>query len=366
MRVLIFLSDLLAFLRQIIRAKMQYSKLYKQDMEFLANISSNNNCFIEHLKTLEPDSRILVVELNSFHLETLEALSYYFNKLGFKMDLLLQEGYEGNLEAFKLKLEDILAALRSEEIKKYKFIFFNTMVLALREQHSIHGFITHNKIFGIYHTISDIERFKDYRERYFALRDIAYKNITLKGLNLSKPPCEIEAREAKYKEITFLSIGFPIYHRGFRERLKSLLKYLESKNINNARFIIIGKDMFKLEHKYITFIKSPSNKRLDEILRKVHFIFGIYDSFAHRYYLRLCTSGQRQLSLGYNLPLVINEPFASAFGFSKENAVIFNKNSDILEALSLKNYDLLKQNLSRLDRDLREQSLKNLKEKLEE
>lgn len=372
MRLLIFLLDLILCIKRYIKEKLEYKKLLAQDRAFLNSIDSTKldskkydlDSFASHLKTMQESSRILLIELNNFHFETIEALKWYLNKLNFNVDIALRAEYRGHIPSFRLRLEDMIKLLKSKEIRKYRFIFFNTMILELKTQHSIYEFIESSNIFGIYHTISDIEKFGDYKNRYFALRDIRYKGITLKGLNLSKPDICNKNHIDSNGEIVFLSIGFPIYHRGFRERLKSLLDYLESKNITNFKFILVGRAKFKLEHKNISFIQNPSDDVLEEILLKAHFIFGIYDRFAHRHYIRLCTSGQRQLSLGYNIPLIINEPFASAFGFSNENAVIFRENSDILEVISPKYYQSLKHNLLILDKKLRDQSLLNLKEML--
>lgn len=115
----------------------------------------------------------------------------------------------------------------------------------------------------------------------------------------------------------------------------------------------------------VNFYCNPSIKELSLLIKQAHFVFGLYDSFAHRHYLGDSTSGLRQIALSYNLPFVINAPFAKAFGFSKNNAIIYHAPLvGIKYAISIAKsakYIELKENLARLREKLIQDSLHNLK-----
>lgn len=146
-----------------------------------------------------------------------------------------------------------------------------------------------------------------------------------------------------------------------------IIRDLEKNGIRNFRFNLISRDEIVLQSDFITIYKNPSKSEMDDVLSTSHFIFAFYDSFAHRHYLRTSTSGQRALSLEFNIPLLINEPFASAFNFTPNNAVIF-KNSKSVEScikMSAKDYLELKNNLAKLDFDLTLASVQNLSSSIE-
>ncbi|RDU62097.1 hypothetical protein [Helicobacter sp. MIT 14-3879] len=396
MRFLILIADIFYFIKGLFLNFKNHKLGFKKDMEFLNSIKEFNirtkeddlEFFLNHIKSVNKNS-ILLIEMNTFHTETLEALIDYFTLLNFSVDVLIRREII-DFKAFKLDLKNMIYALNSKDIAKYKIVFFNTMILELNTYHSIHSFLNINtKVGGIYHTISDIKKFRDYKNNYFALRNIKYKNISLKGLNLSSN--YNFNRNINNNIITFISIGFPIYHRGFKEKLKSIIKYLKKSNISNIRFILVGKEAYSikgLENMQIKVFlnnealcennldsislyiyQNPSKKLLHSLILQSHYVLGLYDRFAHRHYLNTSTSGQRQISLGYNVPLIINEPFASNFNFTSKEACIFKGNKDILKAIKLVNseqYLKLKKNLYSLFLKLREESKNNLEEFLKE
>lgn len=367
MKFLINLIDLIYFVKNTITIKITHNKRFKNDLLFLDSFKITpphshvyNNEFLEYLENTNLKKSILIVELNNFHIELLDSLIYYFTKLGYKCDCLLRE--EVNFKAknsYNLSLRNMIDSLNNQRISKYDFVFFNTMFLSLNTQIHISKLLDIKSkfgILGIYHTISDYLKYEDSSKndnRFFILRPIECKNIKLKPLS-----CSIKRKTNKVLKksniVTFLSIGFPVYHLNFRLNLFKIIKYLLKNNITNFRFILIGRSDLEI-NKFSDFIftfKNPSDSKLEKILKiyDPNYIFMIFDTFAHRHYLNSVTSGLRMFSLQHNIPFVINSPFGESFGFSNKNAIIFNnpKNA-ILKAIKIKNtsdYKSLKENLS--------------------
>ncbi len=361
--MIIYLFDLFYFIRNKFFYFINYKKNLNSDLLFLNSIN-NDTC-----SNFTPNGNILLVEMNNFHLECIDSIVYYFNMLGYKVDIMLRAEANYN-NAIKMELSDILSILQSTKIQSYDFVFLNTMVLSLKLNHHIPKLVNIKSkygILGIYHTISDIYKFNDiknYKEkRYFSLRDLQFNKINLNGISCSK---NVGIKFKRNNIATFISIGFPIYHRNFRKQLYKTIDKLLNDGIVNFKFILIGRSDFrdlKFEQ-YISFFKNPTNDELLNILKEYnpHYTLGIFDNFAHKHYLMDCTSGLRQFSLMYNLPFVINNNFGISFGFDNSNAIFFD--NDLYNALkyAIKNintqiYDSLKSNLLMLNEKLNKDSI---------
>lgn len=359
--MIVFLLDLFYATKNRFFRFLNYKKNLKSDLVFLDSLPKSDFY-------IESKSKILILELNNFHLELLDSIIYYFESLGYEVDVVvrIESSYQN---AIKLELRQILDLLK--DTSKYDFVFFNTMFLSLKTQHHIKTLANINAkygILGIYHTISDIYKFRDmpnYKEgRFFALRKLNFRGMAVSNtLSCSK---EIDIKFIKNDIATFISIGFPLYHRNFREKLYKAIEDLLKDNINNFRFILIGRNEFKdLRFKeYISFFKNPTTLELHEILKSSnpHYTFGFFDSFAHKHYLYNSTSGLRQFSLMYNLPFVINKKFGESFGFDNNNAIFYD--SSLYQALkyaikliNTDKYNNLKFNLHTLNEKLNEDSI---------
>ena len=366
----IFLLDLIHWCKNKIRYLINYKKNLRSDLSFLDSLCSDD------LVEISPKAKVLLVEINNFHFECLDSIVYYFQSIGYGVDVVVrvESSYKN---ATKLELSQILCLLRSPKLQSYDFVFLNTMLLSLKLHHHILQLAQIKSkygILGIYHSINDIYRFRDFKNynenRYFSLRNLKFHKIHLNGLSCSK---EVDIKFLNNDVATFISIGFPIYHRNFRKRLYSAIEMLLASGIVNFKFILIGRNDFKdLQfNSHILFYKNPTNEYLLQILKlhNPHYTLGIFDNFAHRHYLQTCTSGLRQFSLMYNLPFVISENFGSSFGFDASNAIFFDKNLEyaLKNAINIINtnaYSNLKANLCRLNKRLNEDSISLLSQSI--
>lgn len=360
MKILIFLIDLFHTIKNNINSKMHYKRAKAAQIATLKPLNSKRADFIiQSIFKIKNKKSVLIIELNNFHTETLEGLIWHFKTLDFKVYLLLNENLVfANKRAFFANINEMLFILNHPCMQKFDVIFFNTMLIS--PHICVHELIKpQTKILGIYHTISDILRFNDesnYQKNiYFSLRDLGYKNLFLRGLNLHDFPKKSKNKESNI--IYFTSVGFPILHKNFALELNKIAKFLRKNHISNIRFNLIARQKINIQNEFIKTFISPSRAQLDNILKQSHFIFALYDRFAHRHYLQTTTSGMRALGLAYNLPLIINEPFARAFGFNNHNCIIYKSPDSLQIALDSLNNKILKKNLAALDKRLLNQSL---------
>ncbi len=365
---LITLADMFYFAKNTLIAHLRK----KQEIE----ISRDAKSVLHNINTA--NKSILIVEPNVYHTETLDSLIFYCKQLDFEVDLLLREEINdtNNLHnttqvrhIFYASLSNLIASIRNTQ--DYDFVFFNTMVLDSTYLLNIampkakYGFL------GLIHTLQHIKKFhmQDNCDRFFALRENINTKFNIPTLSMSVPKSQYKPQNSNI--ITFISIGYLIYHKAFHWTLKSAVDALKKQGIDNIRFVLVGRNALSCifdihDNNIINMIVNPPT--LDEVLEVYtpHFIFGLYDKFAHRHYLSGVTSGLRNLSLERNIPMLINEPFASSFGFNKTNAIIFNNNAykAIFNAIQIANspsYEHLKANLKTLNDTLISHSLHNLK-----
>ena len=361
--MIVFLLDLFYATKNRILSLLNHKKNLKSDLKFLDSLPKSDF-------SIKSKSKILLVELNNFHLELLDSIVYYFECLGYEIDIAIraESDYKNGT---KLHLSQILDLL--QDTSKYDFVFFNTMFLSLKTQHHIKNLANINAkygILGIYHTISDIYKFDDIinKNRFFALRKLHFRGVELRTLSCSK---EVDIEFDKNNIATFISIGFPLYHRNFREKLYKAIENLLENNICHFRFILIGRNEFKDLRfgEYISFFKNPNIEELHEILKShnPHYSLGIFDRFAHRHYLYNSTSGLRQFCLSYNLPFVIDKLFGESFGFDESSAIFYDSNMQqslkyAINIINTDKYKNLKINLHKLNKKLNQDSINALKD----
>lgn len=255
MKLLIRLADIIYALKSYLSAVFTKKKRYKAGLEYIASLACSGA--VHNLVESMDRDCICLVELNTFHTETLCAIPQYFTHLGYDIDIIVREELENliaisrqdfmllskphkeqNLRLFTMSLGDMIATINSPQMKRYDFVFFNTMLL-LTPQSLVHikDFIEVKSKFGylgIYHTLSDMARFGDLarKERYFSLRKLPSQSQFLE--------CSMRQDSAipQSDEIVFITIGYLIYHRAFREYLLQIASTLKQEKV---KFILVGR-----------------------------------------------------------------------------------------------------------------------------
>src|SRR5699024_1247453 len=87
----------------------------------------------------------------------------------------------------------------------------------------------------------------------------------------------------------------------------------------------------------------------------------------HDRYIKDGTSGSFQLIYGFAKPCLINKKFAGVHGFDSENSIVYEKNSDLPQAMadainmSKEEYENKQTKLKELASDIYKKSLENLR-----
>ena len=123
---------------------------------------------------------------------------------------------------------------------------------------------------------------------------------------------------------------------------------------------------------YIKFKGKLPFAEMYKEMEKADFFLPLLDPSNewHRRYLNETTTGSRQLILGFLKPCLINEEFANAYAFTRDNSIIYSENH-LLEAMKAaininsEEYEKLQKNLNLLAQNIYKESLQNLKDSIE-
>ena len=101
-------------------------------------------------------------------------------------------------------------------------------------------------------------------------------------------------------------------------------------------------------------------------LEDADFFLPLLDPEKQKAYLRYCTTGSRQLILGFHLVSLMQKEFADHYGFSSRNTIVYDNDfaGAIKHSLTMSNeeYQQMKLDLERVRKDVEVASLNNLRE----
>ena len=176
--------------------------------------------------------------------------------------------------------------------------------------------------------------------------------------------------------VEFVSIGRISKDVRNYEMLISSVEKLVSKGIKNFKISIIGwsgtLDIGEHLKPYFDVKGKLSFPRMFDVIEHADYILSLLDNEnpEHLKYTTERATGNNQLALGFRKPLVINELFASAYGYTSESAIIY-KNSDLSAAmekaiiLAPSQYVEMQNKISELASKIYNLSLLNLKKAIQ-
>lgn len=310
---------------------------------------------------------ILIVEPHPFHYEVLPGVVSVFEELNFSITLLVHDNFEKDDTFSRLKTsmlinilyfsKDIKEVLLESFISEYDFIFFNSYDYfhdGIKENIlSYLGYIPNTKygFLGIVHNksilrLNDVQYIKE--KRLFALTPFCYEgyNIPLFSANAYGVTAVHDKLQSPIR-VTMI---------GESNKRYLLERAIEVTNITNIEFSYIGKANIIKEFitnsiRNILFLVKSDNPKARKFhyrgwksikylgqmkfedmygeLEKSDFILTLLDinNSYSREFLDGKTSGSKQLSLGFNVPLIINDDFGRSFGFSENNSVFYDGNN---------------------------------------
>ncbi len=359
---------------------------------------------------------ILIFEPHPYHYEVIPGVAYYFDYFGYKVELLVQNNFvledvfarsilREKIIVHNYEVSNMKEELREKYIGQYDFLFLNSMEYFHGSEKErlldYLGYIpkTQYGILGIYHNKdvmndSDIALLKE--NRLFALTPFKYKNYSVNLLSA----CyfgEIEKKDVINSKIKIVMIGMS----NNRVIVENALSSFSHKQVKNIKIDVIGKinlkkdfvkrlimfcDYYKsvwlgnghknqkvsiLGWKRVSYLGKLSFANMYQQIEEADYIAIVLDPECDKDkpFLDGKTSGSKQLALGFSKPCIINDKYATSFGFSEENSIIYHDNN-ITDAimrvckLSQEEYESLSKNVAACAKKLRRESVRNLQETL--
>lgn len=328
---------------------------------------------------------VLICEPHFCHGECLPGWAKYWQDLGYNVDIITR--YENYIENpfcnypnmprfFGGSLRMLKSWLGDKRTKQYEYIFISTTVLwdeGISGKHVLNylGFVPECKNGCLFIDHAPNMFFLKYNEqtlvaqkRIFALSNLPY--IAQLNPHYFGEFKGVDKNKSDNKTV-FVGVG----RMGARNYncLIDAVRLLKAKKYN---FVIkvIGSGKIEipddLKDKIIHLGRINYKDMYSEVLSSDYIIGGL-DPFneEHHQYLVGCTTGNLQLSLGFNKPMIINELFGKHYEL--DNAAIYYKDNDIYTAMETAicmtsaKYKKLKTQLQVLAKKTYTRSLNNLK-----
>ncbi|MCQ2572240.1 MAG: hypothetical protein MJ165_04605, partial [Alphaproteobacteria bacterium] len=154
--------------------------------------------------------------------------------------------------------------------------------------------------------------------------------------------------------------------------LLDCLEKLVDSGVSNFRVDVVGKGTLYIPHKlhkYINVMGRLNYKDMYATVNNADYILALLDPTnpQHDRYKTGTTTGSFQLSLGFNKPIIMEQSFAKHYKLTNKNAVVY-ENDDLYLALqeaitkSVAEYKKIQTNLSKIEQDIYQESLNNLKQ----
>ena len=362
--------------------------------------------------------KVLIFEPNAYHYEIIPGFVYCFLNLGYEVDCLLHQDSNKLGDVFcrcpELKekihiytFDGVHAAERIEELKRengYTLLFFSTVEMkneVCREAvvRSMPLFEKEQGMLACSHKLHLPE--KEYRERmrYFKNRMIALTPTkTPDGEVPAVNPnyfCDTIQDRRLHDQVSVISVGMSQN----RNELLRAADQLYQKTGDTLRLVFVRKqenladavihliklaviEVFRLRkldsslHRPLGRIHQNVKNRAEitgrlsfsdmfDRIDEADFITINFYEGAKKTFSSCQTSGSKQLSLGFLIPCIIEKKAADYYGFSEQNAVIYEEGrlEQALERasrMSAGEYDEMVAELKKLRDEIRARSLSNL------
>lgn len=332
-------------------------------------LTLKNTRKLNHIAITEKS--ILMIEPNEFHAEILPGFCYYWNKLGYKVFLVVRH---------KNFISGVFSNCKTEEIPEMHCIGHYGIKYFIKKsifKSFDYTFITSTRLankYGYYGLFSDYLGYLPEGRKGYFLVEHNFDSLKPYLLSGKYDPKRIfllnEYSEEDYKipmlnpnyfgeinipkkqdETIFITIGtITERNRNFSELLKAI-NLLKQEGIANFKIQVIGRadkavDLSKLPAE-VEVLGYLSFQEMYQKLEKAHFFLPLLDPNikGHQRYLKGETTGSWQLCLGFVKPPIIRTEFADTYSFSISNAILYEKERLYNALIQACNMDTSKYNL---------------------
>ena len=348
--------------------------------------------------------KIFLIEPNPYHNEVLPGIVYYFEKLGYYTDVYVREEifqdnafcrYDFNETRNAYRFDEAKRILSGALIEEYDFVFFSSMEHCengnVKRFLSEVGFIPKTKygVLGIYHTSTLIDQFADYEllnqgrlfclsnfqcrgKNLFSLAPIYFGNIKRnRGLGVKrKILCVGSSVDFKLLNKAWYSLDrkvrnrLEICHIGAKVKNRPVI-YKCAKEIYHFARGLINK-----RYKSQSYLNVCGRLSFSEMYEKVmdsDFLLSLItpQNKAFNHFFTSCTSGLKQLALGFEKPLIVHDDLMTLWEINKEACLSYTKNSLAVALrtaaeMTESDYEKMKKNMTQATIFIKKQSLDNL------
>ena len=373
----------------------QYNELQKYHKQYV--FDSYNSCQKQLYMALnlpkydyKPRAHsVLLIEPNPYHGEIQPGFVKYFQDLGYNVDIFMRlENYLENPFAKYTKnpprmffgtapvIRDWVNSLTGTE---YEYIFLSSSAFwnAPREffgkyldylgdiPKSKHGLlmIEHNAVPYLH----------EYDEEKYLAENRVFALTENNGIPRINPHYFGEFKSKVYNpdSVKFVVVGGINSSSKNHVLLLDTIEKLVKNKITNFQVTVIGNGNLEIPHnisKYISVMGRLNYDDMYNIVNKSDYVLALLDpeNPNHNRYKTGTTTGTFQLSLGFNKPIIIEESFAQYYALNNDNAIVYADNNlynamDIAIKLSNKKYKDICSNLVKLESEIYNESLENLK-----
>ena len=354
----------------------------------------------------------LLVEINAFHGETLPGYVHYFQELGYEVTVLTRHvswkdspfvRMPKKPRHYCLTIWGMRHFLKSKKAAQYSVVFYNSLRLFLNE----YRFIGLARTFfngklpcgqdnwcGIEHNLEShrrkelcqlIENNPDAPE----LSDLLKHTFVLTPVNVALPrrnshtvpmlnPCYFGEKQhnhtfaGKQKRI-FITIGnVSRKTRSFPE-LFTMLKSLDATADYELRIIgkVIDDSLLGEIPSNVRILGRLTYEEMYRHLEEADFFLPLLSPETQAKYLNGCTSGSRQLILGFAIPPIIHQAFAEVYGFHEGSCIPYSDSNGFSAAfqralaLNSAEYADMRKTLASLKTEVEAVSLANIQARLQ-
>ncbi len=322
--------------------------------KILCNYQKYNHFYTDFLNHAVKPKTVLLVEPNNYHGEIVPGFVKYWQNLGYNVDVVLRiSNYEENPFALFKKNElpavyplqkwRVSQILKNKIIKNYDFVFVSSFdYQETKERYFDYLGSEPQSRFGalcVYHNCQNIEPY-DENEKYLGKRLFVLNDFPL-AKDKAKLLCPIYFGKIpvhkKNAKTCFVMIGRLSPNTRNCSQLLAAVEKLINENIKNFKVLVIGSGGMAVPEALKRHIKKLGRLNFNDMYHncmKSDFLLALLDpdSPQQKSYKNGTTTGSKQLSLGLNKPMLIEQTFADVYGFSAKDAVLY-QGDELYEAM---------------------------------
>lgn len=295
---------------------------------------------------------ILYIEPSDAHGEIAPGYLYYFIKAGYRVDVVLDSAVaeehplcgmlpHPSIRLFSTNVFFLKKWLSVIARRNYKLIFISTSQLYQKDGslfcNEFESFCVENanRLLLVEHNLNNVPHsmaeYDLYRQGKLSVITNFNRDKHLLELNPSYFGSFPEKEEKANKPVFLIVGGFDLSRRNPRLVIDAI-RFLLKKGYDQFEVVAVGSENFgELPQDIQSFIHIRGRVNYPDMFSEMcraDFFLPLFDPTLeeHIKYKETVSSGSIQLILGFSVPALIDETFATAYGFNKENALLYCDN----------------------------------------